>query len=50
MVRTIVGTLLFASSNRKSKNYILEILDNKNREAAGESVPAKGLFLFKVKY
>ena len=29
---------------------IREILDKKNREAAGEAVPAKGLILYKIKY
>jgi tRNA pseudouridine38-40 synthase len=50
MVRTIVGTLLFASLHNKSKDYLIEILEMTDREAAGESVPAKGLFLNKVKY
>ncbi len=50
MVRAIVGTVLSASIKNKNKDYIKEILRKKDREAAGESVPAKGLFLFKVKY
>lgn len=50
MVRTIVGTVLKALKINAGENYIRETLDTKNREEAGEAVPAKGLFLFKVKY
>jgi tRNA pseudouridine38-40 synthase len=50
MVRTIVGTLLHAAQNNLDENYLINILDRKNREAAKESVPAKGLFLYKVGY
>ena len=50
MVRTIVGTLLNAQKNNYSGKYIDEVLSAKNREAASEAVPAKGLFLYKVKY
>ena len=50
MVRTIVGTLLHAAQNNLNENYLINILDRKDREAAKESVPAKGLFLYKVKY
>ncbi len=50
MVRTIVGTLLYATENKLDENYLLKVLEEKNREEADESVPAKGLFLFKVRY
>ena len=50
MARTIVGTLLNAQKNNYDEKYIEEIFLAKNREAAGEAVPAKGLFLYKVKY
>ncbi len=50
MVRTIVGTVLSATVKNKSKKYIEEILKAENRQTAGEAVPAKGLFLHKVKY
>lgn len=50
MVRTITGTLLKTLKYNYDKNYIEEIILNKDRESAGEAVPAKGLFLFKVKY
>lgn len=50
MVRTIVGTLLFAQKNNFDKSYLKEILENKDRESAGQAVLAKGLFLYKVRY
>lgn len=50
MVRTIVGTLLNAAFKNLDEAYLLDVLEYKNREEAEESVPAKGLFLFKVRY
>lgn len=50
MVRTIVGSLLSAAIKNKDPKFILDILASKDRTSAGESAPAKGLFLYKVKY
>lgn len=50
MVRTIVGTLLHADKNKLDSKFVSDVLNAKNRESAGESIPAKGLFLYKVKY
>jgi tRNA pseudouridine38-40 synthase len=50
MVRAITGTLLHCIKNNLDSFFIKNIFDEKNREAASESVPAKGLFLYKVKY
>ncbi len=50
MARTIVGTLLKAVEMENGRNYLQDILEKKNRKEADESVPAKGLFLFKVRY
>ncbi len=50
MVRTIVGTLLYARKNNFDESYLKEILENKDRESAGQAVLAKGLFLYKVRY
>jgi tRNA pseudouridine38-40 synthase len=50
MVRTILGTLLKASENISPQEFIHNIFLNKDRTEAGESVPASGLFLYKVKY
>jgi tRNA pseudouridine38-40 synthase len=50
MVRTIIGTLFKTLDLGESKNYIENIFNEKSREAAGEAVAVKGLFLYKVKY
>lgn len=50
MVRTIVGTLLKAYSSENATDYLEKVFAKKNRDAAADAVPAKGLFLFKVKY
>lgn len=50
MVRTIVGTILFAAENNLNEEYLLKLSELKDRTEAEESVPAKGLFLFKVRY
>lgn len=49
MVRTIVGTILRCANNNELDG-IERIIRLKNRIFAGEAVPAKGLFLYKVKY
>lgn len=50
MVRTIIGTLIYAAENNLGGEYLTEVFENKDRTAAEESVPAKGLFLYKVRY
>ena len=50
MVRAIAGTLINAEENNFEQLQLKNILNEKNREAAGEALPAKGLFLYKVKY
>ncbi len=50
MVRTIVGTLIYAAGKNLDGDYIQKIINEKDRTKAEESVPAKGLFLFKVRY
>jgi len=50
MVRNIVGTLLEISSGKRSLGSIQKILKAKNRKAAGQTAPAKGLCLLEVKY
>jgi tRNA pseudouridine38-40 synthase len=50
MVRTIVGTLLKACKNNFDEEYINRIFSSKERGAAAEAAPAKGLFLYKVRY
>jgi len=50
MVRAIIGSLLKAYSSENGMNYLQNIFNQKDRSAAADSVPAKGLFLYKVKY
>ena len=50
MVRTIVGTLLEVGKGKIDYLEMKKILEAKNRKIAGRTVPAKGLFLIKVKY
>jgi len=50
MVRAIVGTLLDVGLDKTKPEDIRTIIDSKDRGRAGASVPAKGLYLTKVKY
>jgi tRNA pseudouridine38-40 synthase len=50
MVRAIVGTLLDVGFGRTTIEEFCKIIEQKNRSAAGDSVPAKGLFLTDVIY
>ena len=50
MVRAIVGTLMDLGQGKISMEEFRKIIEGKDRSLAGESVPAKGLFLTKVEY
>ncbi len=50
MVRAIVGTMLDVGKGKLSLNDFKNIVKEKNRSNAGSSAPAKGLFLYEVKY
>lgn len=50
MVRNIVGTLVEIGQNRYEPKSILTILEAKDREKAGRTAPAHGLFLQEVFY
>lgn len=50
MVRNIVGTLVMAGKNRLLPEHIRDILLSRDRRKAGQTAPAKGLFLEKVIY
>jgi tRNA pseudouridine38-40 synthase len=50
MVRAIVGSLLKAYSSDDGISYLRNIFIQNDRSAAADAVPAKGLFLYKVKY
>lgn len=50
MVRAMVGTLLEVGQNRVNVAELKQILESRDRSAAGRSVPAEGLHLTEVKY
>lgn len=50
MVRAVVGTLLEVGRHKMPPEAIGEVLAQRNRCAAGQSVPAEGLYLTKVEY
>ena len=50
MVRTIVGTLVAVGLGRRRPEWIAEVLEARNRAAAGENAPAQGLVFWNVSY
>ena len=50
MVRTITGTLLKSQAEANPEKFIADIFNSKDRKEAADSVPSKGLFLYKVEY
>jgi tRNA pseudouridine38-40 synthase len=50
MVRALVGTLLEVGQGNISKTEFKHVLVAKDRGEAGVSVPAKGLYLYRVRY
>jgi tRNA pseudouridine38-40 synthase len=50
MVRNLVGTFIDAASARIEPESIPTILSARNRAAAGQTAPARGLFLLNVEY
>lgn len=50
MVRIIVGTLIDVGRGKLQAEKIKEILESKNRQTAGKTMPAKGLILKNVEY
>ena len=50
MVRSLVGTMLAADAEDLSPARFGELLDRRDRSLAGDTAPAKGLFLAKVLY
>ena len=50
MVRAVVGSILKAYQAKNGVEYLKNILSQRDRSAAADAVPAKGLFLYKVKY
>ena len=50
MVRTIIGTLLEIEGHNLKPEYMLEVLESKNRSKAGRTVRPYGLTLVEVSY
>jgi len=50
MVRNIVGTFMLVGSGKIGVEDFRKILESKDREKAGPTAPAKGLFLREIKY
>ena len=50
MVRAIVGTLIEVGRGTLGIDGFRKVIEQKNRSAAGDSVPARGLFLQTVEY
>ena len=50
MVRAIVGTLIEVGKGKMTIEQFEEVLHSGSRSNAGESVPARGLFLEKITY
>lgn len=50
MVRIMVGTLVNVGSGKTPPDRVKEILEGKDRDLAGKTAPAQGLFLWEVKY
>jgi len=50
MVRAIVGTMVEVGSGKIQPEDLRKVIENKNRDSAGTSAPAHGLFLVDVGY
>jgi tRNA pseudouridine38-40 synthase len=50
MVRNIVGTLLYLERKNMSVDELKAILEAGDRQAAKDTAPSHGLFLYRVKY
>ena len=50
MVRIMVGSLIEISEKRIEKDTLTAIIESKDREKAGRTAPACGLFLDNVSY
>jgi tRNA pseudouridine38-40 synthase len=50
MVRAIVGTMMEVGEKKISLEEFRQIIETRDRSAAGKSVPAHGLFLTAIKY
>ncbi|MDR2721952.1 MAG: hypothetical protein LBB35_03705 [Coriobacteriaceae bacterium] len=49
-MRTIVGTLVAVGLGKYPPEWVEQVLDARQRSAAGQTAPAKGLILWQVFY
>ena len=50
MVRAIVGTLIEIGEGKYEISHLDKVINSKDREIAGYSVPAQGLYLTNIIY
>lgn len=50
MVRTMVGTLVAVGRGQRDPGWVAEVLEARDRTAAGENAPAQGLVFWRVLY
>jgi tRNA pseudouridine38-40 synthase len=50
MVRVMVGTLVEVGRGRREPSWVCDVLEARNRAAAGQTAPARGLTLWSVAY
>lgn len=50
MVRTMVGTLVAVGLGNRTPDWIINVLEARDRGAAGENAPAQGLVFWRVSY
>lgn len=50
MVRAITGTLIEIGRGKHSPQWMMEVIESRNRCSAGESVPGHALYLIEVNY
>jgi tRNA pseudouridine38-40 synthase len=49
-VRTLVGTLVEIGRGRREPAWMADVIESRDRAAAGQTAPAHGLFLVSVSY
>jgi tRNA pseudouridine38-40 synthase len=50
MVRIIMGTLIEVGRGKLQPDSITDIIESRNRNNAGKTAPACGLYLMNIKY
>ncbi|SMN02327.1 tRNA pseudouridine synthase A [uncultured Candidatus Thioglobus sp.] len=50
MVRNIVGTLLKIGKGERAVEWMLDVLESKDRKKAGATAPPQGLYFIKAFY